>query len=187
MDIRSELIRIIYSSVPMSLVTILINSSILSFILWGVVAHTTILIWFGLTNLCSLSRFWLYKKFQLLDVETSIPVVWEQAALFSSIVSGGLWGAASLWLFPANDIAHQVFLAFVIAGMCAGAITTLSSILKASVSFVILCLVPLAGQFLLLGTDIGNAMAVMSILFLLMILASSKNLNRTITESLLIR
>ena len=46
---------------------------------------------------------------------------WRGAA-----ASGLLWGAAGLFLFPEHSLPHQVFVSFVVAGMIAGAVGTLS-------------------------------------------------------------
>jgi diguanylate cyclase (GGDEF)-like protein len=103
------------------------------------------------------------------------------------VASGLSWGAASIWLFPQNDIAHQAFLAFVIAGMCAGAVTTLSAILSSSFAFVVLAVTPLLSRWLLIDTTISAAMAVMTVLFTVMMLFTAKRMNYVVKESLRIR
>ena len=80
-DIRSGLVRIIYSSVPLTLIAVLANSVVLSIVQWGVIAHTTILTWFGVTNGLSLVRLGLYLKFRKLGEEGEVPVFWVHLAL----------------------------------------------------------------------------------------------------------
>ncbi|UCB54963.1 MAG: EAL domain-containing protein [Thiotrichales bacterium] len=186
-DIMSGLLRIIYSSVPLSLIAILANSTILSIVQWGVIAHTTVLTWFGITNSLSLVRLGFYFKFKRLDPEEDIPVFWARLSLIISAASGLTWGAVAIWLFPADDLVHQVFTAFVIAGMCAGAVTTLSPILSSVYVFILCAMLPIVIRFFQAGTDINHAMAAMSLLFTLMLLSTSKKLNYTIRESLLLR
>ena len=186
-DIPSDLLRIIYSSIPISLAVIFINSAILSFIQWDVIAHSTILIWFCAINFLSLIRIGLYGKFKTLNPEKTIPGYWHSITLATNVTSGALWGAVAIWLFPENNIVHQVIPAFVLAGMCAGAVTTLSPKMSSSIAFITLALVPLIARFLLEGTSITYAMATMSILFAMTIIVTSKKMNRTIKESLLIR
>lgn len=186
-DIRSELIRIIYSSAPIALIAILINSVILGIVQWDYVSHGSILIWLFIANGFSLFRLGLYQKFKSLDAEQEVPVVWGHLALFISAVSGCIWGAVAIWLFPENEIAHQVFSAFVLAGMCAGAVTTLSSLLSSIYAFIALCMLPLIGRFLLEETGIAYAMATMAMLFTVMLLMTSKKLNQIIRKSLLLR
>ena len=186
-DIRSGLVRIIYSSVPLTLIAVLANSVVLSIVQWGVIAHSTILTWFGVTNGLSLVRLGLYLKFRKLGEEGEVPVFWFHLALLISAASGLTWGAVAIWLFPENDYIHQVFTAFVIAGMCAGAVTTLSPMLSSAFTFILFAMLPVIVRFFQEGTDINYAMAAMALLFAVMVLSTSRKLNYTIRESLLLR
>lgn len=186
-DIRSGLVRILYSSVPLTLIAVLANSVVLSIVQWGVIAHTTILTWFGVTNGLSLVRLGLYLKFRKLGEEGEVPVFWVHLALLISAASGLTWGAVAIWLFPENDYIHQVFTAFVIAGMCAGAVTTLSPMLSSAFVFILFAMLPVIVRFFQQGTDINYAMAAMAFLFAVMVLSTSRKLNYTIRESLLLR
>ena len=186
-DISSGLVRIIYSSVPLTLIAVLANSVVLSIVQWGVIAHATILTWFGVTNGLSLVRLGLYLKFKKPGAEEEVPVFWVHLALIISAASGLTWGAVAIWLFPENDYIHQVFTAFVIAGMCAGAVTTLSPMLSSAIAFILFAMLPVIVRFFQGGTDINYAMAAMAFLFAVMVLSTSRKLNYTIRESLLLR
>jgi diguanylate cyclase (GGDEF)-like protein len=186
-DVRLEQIRIIYAAVPSSLLVILVNSAILSTVLWNVVDHGVITWWFLATNSLSLVRYYLHKRFGQLDQGKTDTTIWYQLAIVTSALSGACWGAAGIWLFSDTSIAHQVFLAFVISGMCAGAISTLSSIRKAARSFVVLAIFPVTIQFFLMENAIGNGIAIMSLLFIAMLLYSAQRLNGTIIETLTAR
>jgi diguanylate cyclase (GGDEF)-like protein len=186
-DIQAGMVRIIYSSVPLSLIAILLNSIVLSIVQWGVVAHTTILTWLGITNGISVLRLGLYLKFRSIPADERVPDFWIHLSPIISAASGLTWGAVAIWLFPADDFIHQVFTAFVIAGMCAGAVTTLSPALSSVYIFILCAMLPVIVRFFQIGTDINYAMAAMSSLFTIMLLSTSKRLNYTIRESLLLR
>ena len=170
-DVQAGLVRIIYSSVPLSLIAILLNSIVLSIVQWSVVAHTTILTWFGITNGLSLVRLGLYLKFRKIADKETIPEFWIQLSPVISAASGLTWGAVAIWLFPVDDFIHQVFTAFVIAGMCAGAVTTLSPALSSVYIFILCAMLPVIVRFFQIGTDINYAMAAMSFLFTIMLLS----------------
>jgi len=186
-DIKTEQVRHIYSAVPLSVLAIFINSLLLGIILWPVVDSKLILIWLTTTNLISALRLWHYMKFKGSDPSQTGISRWENQALITSTLSGLLWGFAGLFLFPSNDIAYQVFLAFVVSGMCAGAVTTLSAHTSASLPFIGLAITPVVLQFSTLGSSLGYAMAFMSSLFLIILLATSVRLNRTIMGALEMR
>jgi diguanylate cyclase (GGDEF)-like protein len=183
-DIKSEQIRIIFSSIPASLLAILINSSILSVVLWDRIDHFSIIVWFLVTNCLSLFRWQLYRQFNRVGETRHSEINWYQLVVITTALSGATWGAAGIWLFSHQSIVHQVFLVFVIGGMCAGGITTLAAIPSAGRTFVLLAGIPIIGQFLLVNTDIANAMTIMSVLFMGMILASASRLNKTIMQTI---
>ena len=183
-DIKSAQVRTLFSAIPASLATILINSVILSTILWQEISHTNIVAWFLATNSLSLFRWYLYRQFTKIKEGEEFDAIWYQLAIVTSALSGATWGAAGIWLFAEHSIAHQVFLLFVIGGMGAGAIVTLSVILRAAQSFVLLAVTPVLIQIMLVNNQISTAMAIMIILFTARILYSSKKLYDTFIESL---
>lgn len=183
-DVRSEQIRIIFSATPASLVAIFINSIVLSLVLWDVISHISITAWFLSTNALSLFRWYLFQQFKKQNNNRYIEEYWHRLAVFTTALSGASWGAASIWLFSEQNIAHQVFLTFVIGGMCAGGATSLSAILVAGRSFVLLASCPIIIQFLLLDSNISTAMAFMSVMFMTMILLSVNRLNTTILDNI---
>jgi diguanylate cyclase (GGDEF)-like protein len=183
-DVKSEQIRILFAAIPSSLFTILVASSILSIAQWQVIDQQTIIYWFTITNLLSLLRLYLFQQFKRQQQEHLVESIWAQRAIVTSLASGVTWGAGGFLLFPEHNVVHQVFLAFVISGLCAGAITTLSAIILAARGFVILAALPLIIQFSISNTEFSVAMSIMSILFVAMILFSAQRLNQTIRESL---
>lgn len=186
-DTDSKLHQLVYANLPLTVLTVLVNSVILCIVQWDYVAHATVLAWLAITNLVSLIRIFLYQRFKQLDVNQPIPDIWKKITLATSAVTGLTWGATSIFLFPENSIAHQVFLAFVIAGMCAGAVTTLSPVMSSIIAFITLAMLPLITHLLLIEGSVNYAMATMATLFAVMMLITAKRLNRTMTESLEIR
>ena len=183
-DIKSEQVRIIFASTPTSLFTILLSSFVLSAMLWEVIDHRIIITWFSLTNLLSMVRIYLYQQFKKLPPDGLVSDTWYHRAISTSIASGITWGAGGILLFAEQSTVHQVFLAFMLGGMCAGAITTLSAITVAVRGFVIIALVPVILKFNFVESAISLEMTIMSILFMVMILVSAQRLNQTILESL---
>ena len=186
-DVRSEQIRILFAATPSSLLTILIASLMLSFVLWPVVDSTAIITWCGIINLLSLVRLQNYLEFRKLDGQRIVGDVWHHYAIATGVTSGLTWGLGGYLLFAEQSLVHQVFLGFVVAGMCAGAVTTLASVINSARIFVVIALVPIVIRFNLVDNEISLPMTFMSILFMTMILISAQRLNRTVLESLTVR
>ncbi len=186
-DVRSEQIRILFAAIPSSLVTILACSLILSLTVWQVIDHTTIIIWFVVTNLLSVARLYLYQRFRQYERGRLVNNQWYLFAVVTGVASGVTWGAGGYFLFAGQSLVHQVFLGFVIAGISAGAITTLSAVIEAARGFVLIAIVPIIVKFNLVNSDFSLAMTVLSTFFIGMLLVSAKRINQTIVESLEVR
>ena len=186
-DIQSGLIRIAYNAVPQSLLAILISSTILSVIQWNYIDHVSIILWFSFINGLSVLRYAIYKKFSIIDIDAPVAECWGNFIFISTVASGLGWGATAIWLFPEDDIAHQVLLAFILAGMSAGAVATLSSLFSSLVAFIILALLPIIIRFLTVGTEDALSMALMASIFIIILIRMAQNLNQTIKDTLMIR
>jgi diguanylate cyclase (GGDEF)-like protein len=107
-----------------------------------------------------------------------------RAAVSGEIAAGVIWGAASLVLFSSEDPATQSILAFLIAGISAGAVGTLLVFPWAAVTVVVLVLTPFALQ-LLWSTDLSQpAVAVLCLAYGAALSVWAHRLNRGITNEL---
>ena len=102
-------------------------------------------------------------------------------------LNGLVWGAASLLLFPAQDPEGQVVMAFVLAGISAGAVNAISVFLWASLLFNALVLTPLMGRLMFSGSELGPGVAVACMLYALLLVFTSVRFKRTIVEGLRMR
>ncbi len=186
-DVKSEQIRILFAAVPTSLLSILICSLVLCLVQWPVIDRTTLVAWFCVTNLLSVARYVSYRQFRHGDRGRTVAGHWYRLAITTSAASGLTWGIGGFLLFPEHSAVHQMFLAFVVSGICAGAITTLSAILEACRAFVLLALLPVLVKIQLLDNELTLAMTGLTLLFMIMILVSAQRLNQTIVESLEVR
>ena len=89
---------------------------------------------------------------------------WAIFATAGSGLSGLLRGVGSTLLLPDN-IVEQTFLAFVIGGICAGALVSLSYHLPVFIAYVFSSALPLAASFLLDGRTVYVAMGCMAVVF----------------------
>lgn len=101
-----------------------------------------------------------------------------------ALVSGALWGLPGLLGFPGYPLALQGFIIFVLAGMSAGAVATLSGHLPAFYAFIIPSLLPLIGGLLLQSDTLYGAMGLMGAVYFLVLVTTGVSLNRTLTRSL---
>jgi hypothetical protein len=110
--------------------------------------------------------------------------VWRNRFLVGAFASGVAWGAAAVVLVPAHSLPHQVFVSFVIAGMAAGAVATLSPVMSAFALFAIPARAPIIPQFLLREGPLHFPMSFMGVLFGLAMMTVARHVHATMREAL---
>lgn len=176
----------IYAAVNNAIIATFINASILVYVLWSAIDHDILLIWLSAIILISLARginTYLYSKTGSRLQKESL---WYRRFLIGSLLASLVWGASSIWLFPVNDLALQVFLAFVVGGMAAGAITSLSFIKLPIYIYLCLTLIPLSIRFFYSETELGIIMAFMIALYLLMMVIAANRTHSTLKNNILL-
>jgi len=171
-QVLQQQVRQLFSAIPLSLFATLVNAGLLVSIQWTVVDRDYLLGWFILVLAVSLGRgvlAWLYARAadKVLNCRR-----WERRFNMGVLLMAVTWGSSSLFIFP-QELAHQVLHVFVIAGMCAGAVGTLSYRKLPILLFLSLSLLPIIVQIFLIGGQIGLSMGVMSLVFFLIVTSSA--------------
>ena len=186
-DIRLGQVCLFFDSIPFSIQAILLTSFLLSYLIWEVTSHRAILGWLSLVSLVSLVRLWQYRQFTRKDPTVEKVAHWWNQALLSATMSAITWAAASLFLFPPESLLHQLLFTFLVAGIAAGAVTTLSSIFPAILLFLLIDLLPLSWRFMMSENHQEQLIGAMAVFFMLLLLLSARRLNETIMETLTMR
>ena len=76
------------------------------------------------------------------------------------MISGVIWGIAGVFPVSPNDFIEQMFLTFVLAGLAAGAMSTLSSFRGAYAAFLVPAILPFAIKIMLQEGEVFVAMSV---------------------------
>lgn len=180
--VDAALITQIYGRSNLGIAATVINASLLAFILWWQGPHWKIAVWLSLILLSSSIRFYLNLKFQKTQRREKNIRRWGRMLFWGVAMHGALWGATAVFLFPIDSVAHQVFIAFVLAGMVAGAVGVFSSIIPIFLAFSIPALTPITMRFLELGDDIHLAMGVMTIVFAVITFTTAKRISHSTRE-----
>jgi signal transduction histidine kinase len=87
-------------------------------------------------------------------------------AIAYAAIAGALWGLASPMVFITGGLQQQLILAFVVGGMCAGAIATLSSFPAICYAYVLPATIPAVIGFVAAGTSTTLVMTAMVVIFI---------------------
>jgi hypothetical protein len=176
------LINLIYARSNIGILATLVNASILVFILWELIPHWILALWYIITLSVSLIRYILNKRF-LGRADPSQDVrFWDQLLKVGLAVSGLLWGSTGIFLFPVHSVVHQVFIAFVIAGMVAGAVGVFSPIMPVFLAFSIPALAPITIRFILINDPLHMAMGAMITLFAILTFITAQRISTSTRE-----
>jgi hypothetical protein len=185
--VRAEQERLLYVKAPMALTATLVNAPIVVFILWNEVGHATLVAWLIYMMALSMGRLWLRHEYWRKPPAPIQDSHWGAWYLAGIALSGVGWGAAGVFLFPVGSLPHQLFIAFVLAGMTAGAVAAYSAMLRGVLLFALPALIPLTIQFLAQGDDLHLAMGGMTALYATLMVFLGRTMHQTIITSLNLR
>ncbi len=182
--IRLGQARLFFSALPFSITTIQLMALLLAVIQWSVVDHGAILLWLGISFTVTLLRWWQYRAFKAAEPDPGDAGRWERQALISGILSGTTWLTADLLMFPPDSLPHQIVLSFMVAGVAAGSVTTLTPILPAVSAFLVMALTPLSIRFFLITSPFSLLLGAMLLVLLVLMIQAASRLYRMIEETL---
>lgn len=182
----AEQVRLLYANLPMGLLATVLNAAILVYVQWSVVPHGTLVPWFATIFAISLGRYLLGFAYEHVSPGVSGSRRWGRWFTVGTALSGAAWGSAGLLLFS-DEIAHQVFVIFVLAGMSAGAVVAFSALFHVALIFLVPVLIPLTARLLLEGSSINGAMGFMAALFTMLMIVTTRRIYVTTRDSLLLR
>ncbi len=186
-QIEAERVKLLYTQAPIGFVVTVLNAGVVVFILWGSVARSLLIAWLVLIVTITLLRFALVQRYRRAAATADQVRSWRTLFILGAGAAGVAWGAVGLLLFLPELMAHQVFLAFVLGGMAAGAVGLLSSVRTAFLAFFIPTVLPIIIRFFVQGGTVPVAMGVLGLFFAGALLAIARNFHASIVESLNLR
>lgn len=163
--ILAEQVKQLYRLAPSGMVATLVNALLVFFVMIDVMHRRFLSFWlFGIV-LVTLLRGLLGFQYAKRQPEPAQARLWANRFLVGLVAVGATWGSIGVFSFAETSMAHQVFIAFVLGGMAAGASTTFATVRHAYLAFSVPALVPLALHFVLIHDTFHYLMAAMTTLF----------------------
>lgn len=186
-QLLAEQIRLLYRNTTLAQIVTLLNGALLAAIQSTALGYLAVIPWFTLLAIVSFSRVALAAAFHHAAPDRRQSAIWRNLYCASAALGGAAWGASGFMLFTPDSFVHQIFLAFVLSGMLAGAIGIMGSWFPAFALFSTLIGLPTALRFAMVGEDMHIAMAWLIFLFMATMLVVAYRVNRAIVESLRLR
>ncbi len=183
--LRREQINILYRALPVTLFAILVHAIVLVIIQSPVIPSEQVVTWSVAVALLLILRWYWHIAYARRDeYDTSNDDLWLRYNLIGVFLSGLVWGAAGIMLFPAGELLHQMTLLFLVAAIAAGSSTTLSSYPSAIHIFLSLTLIPIIARLFWEGGDSATLLAPIALLFYLLINISASRVYSNILFAL---
>ncbi|WP_428485809.1 ATP-binding protein [Rhodopila sp.] len=184
--IEIERLRCVFRSAPMTLGVSIINSILTAIVLSLQGDFLLPAIWSAAIAAVSIPRWVGGRRFlRLVRGEINKTSRWAVISILGSASTGLLWGGGAAVLFPASQ-SYQLFLAFVVGGMCAGSITVNSAHLPTVLGFILPASLPLAARFAAKG-GLGLMSALMLVIFAVSLSLISLNGHRAFGQRVQLR
>jgi len=181
--VRAGQVHLLYTNAPFAVIANVVVITVLTLLLWHTIAKSALLAWVAYSLLVVAGRAVLAWRYLRLPPSGRVGRFWQDAYLIAAGLSGLGWGAAGIWLFAEDSMPHQLFLAFVLGGMTAGAVPTMSAHLGTFLAFVLPTTLPVSVHLLIRGTDFGTAMGWLALLFVATTVFLAVKTNRLVLRS----
>ena len=186
--VAAERVGLLYDQAPAGYAITAFNAALLALVMWGAVATTALVAWLAAVAAVTIARALLVFGWRRCRPRAPAELSrWRSRFVAAAVAGGSLWGVAGAVLFPSASLTHQMFLGFVIGGMCAGAVPYLSAVRAAYLAFLLPCVLPFAARLFVAGGMLGEVMGTLVAFYAVMMWLSARRMDQSITESLSLR
>ena len=185
--LRLEQVRLVYEQMLPSQLVAVLNAVVFVAVQSLVIAAPVLIAWLAAVCVLALIRIAGGIGFRSAAPHAGQIGRWRLYAIAGAAASGIVWGSAAWLLFPQMNVAHQVFVAFVLGGMVAGSVTTLAPVFPAFLAYAVLTLVPVAIRFPLQQDYVHYAMGWMVVVFLAAVIVIARRSHEHMSDMLRLR
>jgi hypothetical protein len=185
--LRLEQVRLAYEQLLPSQLVAVLNATVFVAVQSLVIAAPILVAWLAAVCVLALIRIAGGIAFRSAAPHAGQIGRWRLYAIGGAAASGIVWGSAAWLLFPPMNVAHQVFVAFILGGMVAGSVTTLAPVFPAFLAYAVLTLVPAAIRFPLEQGYVHYAMGWLVVVFLAAVIVIARRSHQHMSDMLRLR
>ncbi|MBF0373042.1 MAG: response regulator [Alphaproteobacteria bacterium] len=184
--VRAELFRLLYRHIPAVLTANLINSVLVVVALWDVATRRNLVGWAAVIAAVTLVRVVLWLRCREAARSDAEVLRWGRGYTVGVLISGLLWGCAAFLFISMDDRLSLLVMSFIIGGMGAGAVASLSAHLPTFHAFLLGSMVPFELRLLTLGDPISLALSGMVAIYVISMIVIAHNVNAALIRSLVL-
>ena len=180
--LENEQVALAYRHMRLSSLAVLINMIILTWVLWGIVNTTILEAWCSAHIIVIVWR-WLKCREYRFDYRSRTVSEWKNSFLIGMSFSAVIWGVTPIVLFP-TSILHQTFLVIILAGMSAGAVSTLTSIRYTAQMYLTVIILPMVAAMVMQEDSLYAVLAFVMLFYWVLLLVVAHRIYNNITSAL---
>ncbi|MDI6800705.1 MAG: ATP-binding protein [Thermodesulfovibrionales bacterium] len=176
--LRVERVRMIYECIPVDIAGTLLICLSASIVLWDVISHWIIIVWFLATVFIEFIFYLMGRVVKKDGFSQNKARVWENMfaliLFFQGLISEG---SLALFLFPETSVPHQAFIACLVGGVMAGAISFYTVSMKIVFAAIISMMPLLIARFFIEGSKIQVVLGVTLLIYVWIMYLFAKRTN----------
>jgi len=185
-NVRIEQVRSLYKQSGFLIFGLIAAIVIIAVHFWGRVDPLILKSWVVANFTLAGLRFWMIKRFWQINPQKTA-IKWGYFFMATSMVSGLIMGVLPIFILDLSDIMGILLVSTIFTGMVAGSLVTLSCFMPTHSLFSIFTLGPFIYLSLLDNNPVINEFGIILFIYLLVMLVFSFIVNRSMTESILLR
>ena len=185
--LRMEQVRLVYDQLLSSQLVAVLNAVVFVAVQSLVIPAPVLVTWLAAVCVLALIRIAGGIAFRSEAPQAGQIGRWRFWAIVGATASGVVWGSAAWLLYPSMNVAHQVFVAFILGGMVAGSVATLAPVFPAFLAFSVLTLVPAAVRFAMQQDAVHYAMGWLILVFLVAVILIARRSHEHMSDMLRLR
>jgi len=181
-SLTEERVRSLYRGIPLSIGVTLILDILLTLSNWNVIGHGDLIMW-NVLMLCAMflrTVNWFFWR----NAEANFSAhAWLICFRVGTLLAGITWGSASYFMFADYNTTYQALLAFTLAGVASGSLTSLVIDKFSAVGFVTLAILPLSIRLHTEHGQIAVSMSIMVALFIIFVLFAANRARKQLENN----
>jgi PAS domain S-box-containing protein/diguanylate cyclase (GGDEF)-like protein len=181
--VRAALIRQLYTQARTGTFGALLVAAILVVVLREVVSYQRLLGWLAGYLVLQVVRQCVISAFLRSDPVGDAVLPWGKWFVSTTLLSGLLWGAAGIVLFPAQSLPHQFLIALCLSGIAATGVLIYCPLTECYLPTIMAELIPISTLYLCEGDEFHVTIGAIILLFLLILALTGRHMHQLNADS----
>ena len=186
-DILPQQVKMLYANSYGGIVAAAGCAFAITWIMYGIIPGTILFTWAGLNVLFSLVQYVFVtvylKRFEMVTDHH----FWSRLFMVWIFFFGSLIGSVGIYGFPDHHYIYQMVILFLMVGMTAGSVGTMSVRFESYIAFSFPVMIPITVRFFISGADTEKALGVLCLIFYMIMVVTAKRMFQSMVDMLMLR